>query len=251
MSETMQHPPIPEPVLVSGAFELSVPRNAQGKRIGTGAIAEPLRPGLPGETLRGTTLKALFHAGRSMQAPRSLSEQTVNREGLGYISKHEQAQFETREQQGIQATSATQESDAQLTQLVEDDKQQTERALETTRSALQNPATKQAETAQPKHQDRKEEVMQPAEAKAQRLEPEIEQFYLRSRSDGSLIPITLPRNHTLKDATQAIRSLGGNFSDYEAAYTWTPRGLYARFKDMWQIIKKVFEASAPPAALQK
>src|SRR5438270_488315 len=69
MKETMQHPPVPEPVLAPGAFELFVPRNGKGERIGTGTIFEPLRPGLPGETVRGAILKAIFRACRSIQEP--------------------------------------------------------------------------------------------------------------------------------------------------------------------------------------
>src|SRR6266568_2668919 len=99
MTEAMQNPPMLEPVLAPGAFELSVPRNAQGERVGIGAIAEPLRPGLPGETLRGGILKALFHAGRSMQAPRGVAEQPVNRSGLGYVTERERAQLAARAQE--------------------------------------------------------------------------------------------------------------------------------------------------------
>src|SRR3989442_10565968 len=138
MSETMSHAPVSEPVLAPNQFELSAPRNEKGERIGTGAIVEPLRPGLPGETVRGAILKAILRAGRTMQAPRGVEEQVVNRTGLGYVTEQERRQFEARKQLGTQKPAAEQGSGAQSPQLMEADKQQTERALDATRSALKS-----------------------------------------------------------------------------------------------------------------
>ena len=70
-------------------FELPVSADAKAARV-TGAMVEPLRSGLPGETVRGAILEALFRAGRRMQAPHSVAEQ-------------ERAQFEARKPQERQA----------------------------------------------------------------------------------------------------------------------------------------------------
>ncbi len=84
MAETMERPP------VQGArFELPVSAEAKAAGV-TGAIVEKRRPGFLGETVSSVVLKALFPAGRRMQAPHSVAEQ-------------ERAQFEARKPQERQA----------------------------------------------------------------------------------------------------------------------------------------------------
>src|SRR5437868_589798 len=108
MAETLSHAPVPEPVLAPGAFELKVPRNAQGERIGTGAIAEPLRPGLPGEAARGAILKALFRVSRNMQAPRGVAEHTAHRTGHSFVTEKERAMAASQRQPDAEPTELAQ-----------------------------------------------------------------------------------------------------------------------------------------------
>lgn len=248
MTEHMQHPSVSEPILAPNQFELSVPRNSQGERIGTGAIVEPLRPGLPGETVRGAILKAIFRADRSMQALHGVAEQTVNRTGLSYVTGEEQAQIEARKLQRTQVSTAEQGSDAQHTQLVEADKQQTERALDATRSALQSLAAQtESERAQP--QDRNEEAKQPAESKAQVSEPETEQLFVGGKKGEGGVPITVPKNYTSEDITRAMQAAG--FEGYRFSPSWTLHGLGIHGRDIWRAVKKARQASASHAPTQK
>ena len=204
----MQHPPMPEPVLAPGAFELSVPRNAQGERIGVGAIAEPLRPGLPGERLRGSILKAILRASHSMQAPRDIAEQ-------------ERAQFAARAQEAQASTSVPRQPNAEATQLAQADRQQTEKALDATRSALKSEVAAQGEPAKPQPQDRNEGAKQPADKKEKKPQQETELIHFYSRRDGhELFALQLPRKYTTADVNKALKATGIN---YTYSPEWTPQ----------------------------
>lgn len=243
----MIHQPVPEPVLAPGAFELSVPRNDKGERIGTGAIVEPLRPGLPGEKVRGTILKAIFRAGSSMQASRGiLAEQAEKRTGISYVTEQERALPAARKQETQALAPAQSQPDIETTQLLQADKQQTERALAATRSALNSEAAAQAEPVKPQPQERNEEAKQPAGAKAKETETEPVKFY--HAKDGHLLfTLQLPKGgkYTTADVNRAARAAGINYT-YSPA--WTPGGWRMRGRDIWQAIKKAVLTEAPPSA---
>ncbi len=247
MSETISHAPVPEPVLAPNQFEIQVPRNDKGERIGTGAIIEHRRP-MSAETVGGALLKALSRATRRMEEPRgsvSVAEHAKKHTGLSFVTEQERTQFAARTQQERQTPAVAQvQPDAETTHLVQADRQQTEQKLDATRSAIKNMAAK------PQPQDKNERAAQPAERKAQK-EPETTEVYLRDKKGNTVETLTLPKNYTRADLTRAIQSLGGKFADYEAVYDWkTPQGLRTLFKDMWKATKKAWQASAPPEAQQ-
>ncbi len=249
MQETISHAPVPEPVLAPNQFELSAPRNAQGERIGTGAMVEPLRPGLSGETVRAAILKTLFHAGRTMQAPRGVAEQAENRTGQSFVTEQERAQFAARGQETETPVPTQRQPDAETSQLLQVDNQQTERALAAARSALNSEAAAQRGTARPQPQDKNEGAAQAAKSKVQK-EPETETITIRSVKDGHVIgSFVAPKNATSAELNRAAQAAG---LDYEIRPSWTTlHGLGIHARDIGAALKKAWQAATPPEATQK
>src|SRR5260221_12664572 len=196
MGENMEQRP------VQGArFELPVSAEAKAAGV-TGAIVKKRGPGLLGETGSGAVMKALFRADRSQQVSRDAAERATNTQfGLGYVTDSERAQLEAIKQQRKQAPAAEQGSGGGNTQLMEADRQQTERALDATRSALKSEVAAQADAARPQPLDGNEGTTRPAEGKAQEPDPqqETEQLTMVDRKSGRKTILTVPKNYTSED----------------------------------------------------
>ena len=207
-------------------MEVATPRNERGERIGIGAILETRRPGANMENVGSAVMKALSRATRSMQAPRGVAER-------------EREAFAPRTQEVQTPIAAHRQPDAETTRLAQVDKQQTERALDATRSALKSEVKAQAKAARPHSQDRDEGTTRPAEGKAQEPEPGTTQLILVSRSNGSRTEITVPENYTTEDINRAMQAAG--FKGHEFSPSWTPQGLGIRGRDIWQAVKKAWQ----------
>jgi hypothetical protein len=213
MSETISHTPVPEPVLAPNQFEISVPRNLKGERIGTGAILEYRQPGRSSGRLSNELVRALFHAVSPTQSLDRLAEQAERRTGKGYITDQERVQFTSQ---------ANQEA------LVQADREQTQMKLDVTRSALQH------------------EV---AEQKVKEQEQETETIVIRSLDGSQVIgSFTAPKNATRAELNRAARAAG---LDYRISpFMSSMNAVGTRGKGMWLVLKHAFQSITPPEAHQ-